>query len=109
MGKVCNPQIHSHWYYDRFTTLLQAPILEPLRIISRRSANTALNSTKRLPSGFEIAEKRERKCGLCRAPGHTRNSYKCPIRLQRRLQEVEASTSNSTIDIVQSEVLEQDL
>ena len=99
---------HSHWYHDRFSIALQPPILEPLQIISRRKANTALNSIKRLPSSFEATEKRERRCGLCKNPGHNRNSHKCPIRLQRLVQEVEAigaSTSVFTTTIVQTEVL----
>ena len=98
---------HPHWYYDRFTTPVQPPILEPLQIISKKAANTALNSTKRLPSSFEATEKREQRCGLCKNPGHNRNSHKCPIRLQQLVQEVEATTSTSvsTTTIVQTEVL----
>ena len=87
-----------------------APIFfEPVQIISQRIAQTGLKgSTKRLPSGFEATEKRERSCGPCKNPGYNRNSHLCPIRLQRIIQEVEArsvSTLVCTTTTVQTEVL----
>ena len=101
---------HPHWYYNRFSSPLQPPILEPLQIISKRAANTALNSTKQLPSGFEATENRKRRCGLCKNPGHNRNSHRCPKRLQQLIQDAEAgsaSTSVYTTTTVQTEVLTQ--
>ena len=61
---------HKHWYWDRYSEPSEL-VLDPLRVI------THTTSTKRLPSAFEATEPRERLCGRCRLPGHTRNSLRC--------------------------------
>jgi hypothetical protein len=77
---------HAHWFWDRYQQLAP-PILEPLWVISYTSSSRrAASSTKRLPSGFEATEDKERQCSLCHLPGHTRASQRCPVNI-RRLQE----------------------
>ena len=70
---------HPYWYYNRFSIPVRPLILEPLQIISKRVANIALKSMKRLPLGFEAIENREQRSGLYKKPGYNRNSYKCPV------------------------------
>jgi hypothetical protein len=76
---------HRHWHWDRYSSLAE-PVLEPLRIISySASTSSRTHSTRRIPSGFEALETRERRCGLCNQPGHTRASMRCTVNI-RRLQ-----------------------
>ena len=81
---------HPHWYWDRHTTALEPPILEPLQVISRgvpsRRDKTAKKSTTRIPSGFEATETRKRICSLCKLPGHNRRSGQCIVNLRRDQQ-----------------------
>jgi hypothetical protein len=71
---------YKHWYWDCYSEPSELA-LEPLRVI------TYTTSTKRLPSAFEATEPRERRCGQCRLPGHTRNSFKCMYNLRLINQE----------------------
>ena len=73
---------HKHWYWDRYSEPSEL-ILDPLRVI------THTTSTKRLPSAFEATEPRERLCGQCRLPGHTRNSMRCIHNIRRLNQELQ--------------------
>jgi hypothetical protein len=73
---------HIHWYWDRYTEL-SAPTLEPIRTVTQYQTT----STKRLPSAFEATEPRERRCGQCRLPGHTRNSLRRMHNLRQLNQE----------------------
>jgi hypothetical protein len=76
---------HRHWHWDRYVSLAE-PVLEPLRIVSySASTSSRTQSTRRIPSGFEASETRERRCGLCNQPGHTRASMRCTVNI-RRLQ-----------------------
>jgi hypothetical protein len=76
---------HGHWHWDRYLSL-QEPILEPLRVVSYSASTLGRTlSTRRIPSGFEASETRERRCGLCNQPGHTRASMRCMVNI-RRLQ-----------------------
>ena len=91
---------HPHWYWDRYTAL-SIPTLEPIREVSY-THQPRTQSTRRIPSGFEASEERERLCGLCRLPGHTRASQRCMVNIRRMQEEFApqeqelASTSNST-------------
>jgi hypothetical protein len=92
-------QFHKHWYWDRDSAPFE-PTLEPLRVVTynQREANEPLaqrqrqrqakRSTRRLPSNFEATEPRERRCGLCRLPGHTRTSMRCTVNMRRIQQEL---------------------
>ena len=89
---------HAHWFWDRYSGLA-LPILEPLRVISytsssNQSSRRPASSTRRLPSGFEATEDKERRCSQCRLTGHTRASLRCPVNI-RRLQEEFAPRSAS--------------
>jgi hypothetical protein len=53
---------HLHWYWERYTAPSE-PILQPLRVVSYVSSNRS-HSTRRLPSGFEATEVRQRLCTL---------------------------------------------
>ncbi|KAJ8103404.1 hypothetical protein POJ06DRAFT_188279, partial [Lipomyces tetrasporus] len=64
-GSLLPEDFHKHWYWDRYLEPSELT-LDPLRVI------TLTTSTKRLPSAFEATEPRERLCGVCRLPGHTR-------------------------------------
>jgi hypothetical protein len=76
---------HGHWHWDRCLDVRE-PILEPLQIISYSASTSGRTlSTRRIPSGFEALETRERRCGLCNQPGHTRASMRCAVNI-RRLQ-----------------------
>jgi hypothetical protein len=76
---------HGHWHWDRYLDI-QEPTLEPLRIVSYSASTSGRTlSTRRIPSGFEASETRERRCGLCNQPGHTRASMRCIVNI-RRLQ-----------------------
>ena len=76
---------HGHWHWDRYLHV-QEPILEPMRIVSySTSILGGTHSTRRIPSGYEASETRERRCGLCNLPGHTRASMRCMVNI-RRLQ-----------------------
>src|ERR1700712_5217823 len=79
---------HTHWYWDRYTALSE-PTLEPIKTVTSFKAQRQTTSTKRLPSAFEATEPRERRCGQCRLPGHTRNSLKCMHNLRQMRQELE--------------------
>jgi hypothetical protein len=73
---------HRHWHWDRYLSLVE-PVLEPLRIISYSASTSGrTHSTRRIPSGFEASETRERRCGLCNQPGHTRASMRCIVNSQ---------------------------
>lgn len=48
----------------------------------------AKRSTQRLPSNFEATEPKERRCGLCRLPGHNRASNRCMVNIRRTMQEL---------------------
>ena len=97
---------HTHWYWDRYTEL-SAPTLEPIRTVTQYQTT----STKRLPSAFEATELRERRCGQCRLPGHTRNSLRCMHNIRRMNQEfetdraVQSSTTAMALDFSDSEDL----
>jgi hypothetical protein len=76
---------HPHWHWDRYLDVLE-PTLEPLRVVSYSASTLGTTlSTRRIPSGFEALETRERRCGLCNQPGHTRASIRCTVNI-RRLQ-----------------------
>ena len=76
---------HRHWHWDRYLDVRE-PTLEPLRIVSYSASTSGRTlSTRRIPSGFEASETRERRCGLCNQPGHTRASMRCTVNI-RRLQ-----------------------
>ena len=82
VGGLQPQDFHRHWFWNRYPSPLRPPILEPLQVIRTGAVRKGLKgSTKRLPLGFEATEKHERRCGLCRNPGHNRNSYLCPKRL----------------------------
>jgi hypothetical protein len=86
---------HVHWFWDRYQQLAP-PILEPLQVISYTSSSQnrrAASSTKRLPSGFEATEDKERRCGQCRLPGHTRASQRCPVNIRRAQEEFRPQSS----------------
>ena len=70
-GSLLPEDFHKHWYWDRYSEPSEL-ILDPLHVITHSTT-----STKRLPSAFEATEPRERLCGRCRLPGHTRNSLRC--------------------------------
>lgn len=102
---------HAHWYWDRHSIALRPPILDPLQVISRGRPRTKTDtskvtkiatgrgtrSTKRIPSGFEATEPRQRKCGLCKLPGHNRSSLRCLVNLRRDQQE-QLGTLNNVLD-----------
>jgi hypothetical protein len=74
---------HGHWHWDRYLDVRE-PILEPLRIVNySASTSSRTHSTRRIPSGFEASETRERRCGLCNQPGHTRASMRCTVKICR--------------------------
>ena len=56
---------YAHWFWDRYQQLAP-PILEPLQVISytssSQSSKRAASSTRRLPSGYEATEDKERRC-----------------------------------------------
>ena len=81
---------HPHWFWIRNSLVLRPPILEPLQIISKGAPRKGLKtSTKRIPSGFEATESpKERRCGLCKLPGHDRRSISCIARLRHDGQEL---------------------
>ena len=79
---------HVHWHWDRHLTALAPPILEPLQVISYSQGKRPASSTRRLPSGFEATEDKIRKCGLCRLPGHTRASLRCPVNIRQVREEL---------------------
>jgi hypothetical protein len=79
-GSLLLEDFHKHWYWDRYSEP-SGLILDPLRVI------THTTSTKRLPSAFEATEPRERRCGQCRLPGHTRNSIRCMHNIRQLNQE----------------------
>jgi hypothetical protein len=87
---------HKYWHWDRYLDLAE-PVLEPLRIVSYSASNLGrTHSTRRIPSGFEASEpRRERRCGLCRLPGHTRASLRCPVNMRNARAEL-GITLNST-------------
>jgi hypothetical protein len=72
------------------------PTLEPLRTISRVESlsRRAASSTKRLPSGFEATEDKERQYVQYRLTGYTRASQRCPVNI-RRFQEKSSPQSAS--------------
>jgi hypothetical protein len=91
MGLGLTPDdFHPHWFWTRNSLALQPPILEPLQIISKGAPRKSLKtSTKRLPSSFEATERpKERRCGLCKLPGHDRRSISCIVRLRQDGQEL---------------------
>ena len=98
-------RFYKHWYWDRYSEPSEL-ILDPLRIITHTKRTKC---TKRLPSVFEATEPRERLCGQCRLPGHTRNSLQCMRNIRRLKQEFEtdrvaqSSTITMALDISDSE------
>jgi len=88
-GLVLQPaDFHLYWHWDRYTAI-SLPILEPLRVISRLSTTT---TTRRLPSGFEATETRERLCSQCKLPAHTRASRRCIVNIRREIAEIAPNT-----------------
>jgi hypothetical protein len=95
-----------HWFWDRYSGLAP-PILEPLRVISytsssNQSSRRPASSTRRLPSGFEATEDKERRCSQCRLTGHTKASPRCPVNIRRLKEEFaprSASQSNPNPDL----------
>jgi hypothetical protein len=76
---------HGHWHWDWYLEPVEL-VLEPLRIVSYLASTLGRTlSTRRIPSGFEASETRERRCGLCNQPGHTGASMRCIVNI-RRLQ-----------------------
>jgi hypothetical protein len=76
---------HGHWHWDRYSEPVEL-VLEPLRVVSYLTSTSGRTlSTRRIPSGFEASETRERRCGLCNQPGHTRASMRCTVNI-RQLQ-----------------------
>ena len=79
---------HGHWHWDRYSEPAEL-ILEPLRVVSYSASTSGRTlSTRRIPSGFEASETRERRCGLCRLPGHTRASLRCPVNMRNTIAEL---------------------
>jgi hypothetical protein len=79
---------HRHWHWDRYAGLAE-PVLDPLRVVSHSASTLGrTHSTRRIPSGFEASETRERRCGLCRLPGHTRASLRCPVNMRNTIAEL---------------------
>jgi hypothetical protein len=91
---------HGHWHWDRYLDVLE-PTLEPLRVVSYSASTLSrTHSTRRIPSGFEASETRERRCGLCRLPGHTRASLRCPVNMRNAISELGIdSTALTTVPI----------
>jgi hypothetical protein len=87
---------HKHWYWDRYLDLPE-PTLEPLRTITNYMPRT--HSTRRLPSGFEATEDRERRYGLCHLPGHTRASQRCPVNIRRLQEEYRPQLTSSSASL----------
>jgi hypothetical protein len=88
--------LHKHWYWDRYLDL-PVPPLEPLHTMTSYVSSSKTHSTRRLPSGFEATEDKERRCGLCHLPGHTRASQRCPVNIRRFQEEFRPrSASQST-------------
>jgi hypothetical protein len=81
-GSLLPEDFHKHWYWDRYSEPSDL-ILDPLRVIT----HTTTTSTKRIPSAFEATEPKERRCGRCRLPGHTRNSVLCMHNIRQFNQE----------------------
>ena len=77
---------HPHQYQDQYTAI-SAPTFEPIRVVSYTD-QPQTQSTRRLPSGFEASEPRERRCGLCRLPGHTRASLRCLVNIRISMEEL---------------------
>jgi hypothetical protein len=76
---------HGHWHWDRYSEPAEL-VLEPLRVVSYSASTSGITqSTRRIPSGFEASETQERRCGLCKQPGHTRASMRCIVNI-RQLQ-----------------------
>ena len=84
-GSLLPEEFHKHWHWDRYSEASEL-ILDPLRVITHSTT-----STKRLPSAFEATEPRERRCGQCRVPGHTRNSVLCMHNIRQFNQEFDAN------------------
>jgi hypothetical protein len=99
-GLSLQPQdFHPHWFWDRYSGLTPT-ILEPLRVISytsSQSSRRSASSTKRLPSGFEATEDKERRCSQCRLTSHNKASPRCPVNI-RRLKEEFAPRLHSNPD-----------
>lgn len=94
LGRSLLPSdFHPHWYYNRYSAPPN-PILGLLRMISY-TVSSSNHGTRRIPSGFEASEPRERRCGLCKLPGHTRASLLCMVNL-RRLREALNILEDST-------------
>ena len=92
---------HPHWFWDRYTAL-SAPTLEPIREVSYTN-RPQTQSTRRLPSGFEASEPRERRCGLCRLPGHTRASLRCLVNIRRIQEELDSRPQASNSPFISRE------
>ena len=91
---------HRHWYWDRYLDLVE-PVLEPLRIVSYSASTLGrTHSTRRISSGFEASETRERRCGLCRLPGHTRASLRCPVNMRNARAELGITLDSTPLTTV---------
>jgi hypothetical protein len=91
---------HGHWHWDRYLDLAE-PVLEPLRIVSYSASTLGrTHSTKRIPSGFEASETRVRRCGLCRLPGHTRASLRCPVNRRNARAELGITIDSTALPTV---------
>ena len=92
---------HPHWYWDRYIAL-SVPTLEPIRIVSftHGPIRPQIQSTRRLPSGFEATEPRERLCSRCRLPGHDRRSVRCMHNIRDLNQELTDTISQAPIQVM---------
>jgi hypothetical protein len=74
---------HGYWHWDRYLSLVEL-VLELLCIVSySASTSSRTQSTRRIPSGFEASETRERRYRLCNQPGHTRASMRYIVNIYR--------------------------
>jgi hypothetical protein len=81
--------IHCQWYLERpevsqlENEAFFSQIRDPAVVIGRgRPAGATNRSTRRDPSGFELAERRQegRICGVCNVRGTGHNARTCPFR-----------------------------
>ena len=94
---------HPHQYQDQYTAI-SAPTFEPIRVVSYTDQpQLQTQSTRRLPSGFEASEPRERRCGLCRQPGHTRSSLRCLVNIRCIQEELDSRPQASNSPFISKE------
>src|SRR5258707_715395 len=73
---------HGHWHWDRYLDVLELT-LDQIRVINYSASNLSkTHTTRHISSGFKASETWERRCGLCRLPGHTRASLRCPVNMR---------------------------